>query len=116
MVESGGWCWWVNCLCLLITSFCWMDIQPAVSNKQNAQGRIPLSAVSAHNPNPIIQLWPLQCGRLAAWFETPSNSQLEDAGSSSVLGSIHPVSVFETDTKFYSRNTVLWTVHRNKSD
>lgn len=34
VVESGGWCWWVSCLCLLITSLCMPQMQPAASNKQ----------------------------------------------------------------------------------
>lgn len=30
VVELGGWCWWVNHLCILITSLCGACIQPAV--------------------------------------------------------------------------------------
>lgn len=49
-------------------------IQTAVSNKQNAQGHISLSAVSVHYPNPIIHLWPLHGGKLAQWFDKLSKS------------------------------------------
>lgn len=97
MVESGGWCWWVNCSCLVITSLCGPCIQPAVSNKQKAQSRISLSAVSLH-----ITQTPSQSFGHHRVADCPTVLQLEELEN--FLGSIHPAKALLRLTP-----TLFWT-------
>lgn len=59
VVELGGWCWWVNHLCILITSLCGACIQPAVWG--GGYDCVALWAVWMGNPN-LIKLLPTPPG------------------------------------------------------